>query len=278
MAEAQEFLPKSESKTKKYSWLVWILAVGIIFIVIYRMVIWCEKAAMEQYLNNQYGKEFIVEDIDYSIAYLGGPLEYKGVAYAVDDKDLKFDIAKRVDNKPYVLIGAPPAGYRESYLTHYWGKQARGMLSTLFDAAIVEPNIYVVPGPIDIKTDTKGRTLNLKEAVELLNNQLIVNIWCGIYSNSEGIDSEQIQKIYDGCLQLKNENYKLFKITILYFNEEYKRQIDQEPDKYLYVNLYVRPGYNSELYNKLKSEDILLKEIDINIKDINQPEDILKYI
>jgi hypothetical protein len=176
-----------------------------------------------------------------------------------------------------VFIGAPPTVYRESYLTQYWGKQARDMVTTLFDTLIVETNVYVVPGLIDIKTVTKGQTLTLREAAELLNNQLRVNVWCGIYSKSEVIDSEQMQKIYDGCLQLKNNKYNGCRISICYFNEEYKQQINQEPDKYLYVNLYARPGANSDLFNKLRAENILWKEIDFNIMDINHPEDILKY-
>ncbi len=85
--------------------------------LIYKLSLVDDKRAMEKYLEEKYGTEFVIKDFGYFWASIGNPTEVQGIVYPKNDKDLVFEVNKFVDDEE--------GEYREDYLRLLWSKQAQ---------------------------------------------------------------------------------------------------------------------------------------------------------
>lgn len=139
------------------------------------------KNEMEIFLQDKYGKEFVVESIDYYYQYFGAPHEIKGVAYPKDDKQLKFDVREFTDGHLW-WDGNEYSKYNEKYLLLLWEKQTKKQITEKFNTLVV---ITDVSAPIyEIYTNSNKKTPSIDELIELFNKKITLSIWCGIFTNN----------------------------------------------------------------------------------------------
>jgi hypothetical protein len=227
-----------------------------------------EKTKMKQYLEEKYGKEFVIERIGNYYKYLGAPKEIKGIAHPKDDKELKFEIRKSMNNKKYDFSSSL---YWERYLAILWEKQTKEKVIPVLNTDIV---LTGVSGPIrEIYKNINGKTLSIDEVIVLYKSKISLGIYCVLFVKDEETDlsKEWLESLYNALESLKNQNYNKIKIDMRFINNSFKDDVAKDPGKYLETS-------PSE-YMVLKNERIILYKILIeNISNINQPDDIKKYI
>lgn len=251
------------------------IQIGVIFILTVMVLCGCqnggdimeEKSIMEQYLEDKYGKQFVVEKIDYYRQQLGDDKRIKAVVYPEDDHDLKFEVKKILDDKEWAFTGS---AYSERYLNLLWEKQMKEKVMQEFGSEIIEVGISA---PIlEIEKDVSGRTIDINEALELYENKISMHIACGylIDGNFE-FDSSWIEKLYSSIKAIKNGNFEKIELVVRFFNEENKEDVNKDPSRYL-------KAFASE-YRDLKQKDIIRFNMEIgDLTDIEQPSDLQKYI
>jgi len=262
----------------KHGWYFWIY--GVIALVL-GVVLWHNvkmmlvKEQMERYLREKYGKEFVVTKVYYVYPYLGGSLEVEGLAYAKDDPDLKFEIAKSAsDNDPNTRA------YSEGYNQDLWDKQKREEIERILNSELV----WVGVSAYYDEEEVYGRTLSISEAEEqfkgridlCVNYVLFLDLFTFKKEFSEyknllqgKLSKKQIEYLFPLIKKLKDINYRRVNLVIEFYNEDKRNKVVNEIKRY----------FNQGKYQFYISEEGLLCRIWIrDINSIDKPEDIGSYI
>jgi len=263
----------------KHGWYFWIY--GVIALVL-GVVLWHNvkmmlvKEQMERYLREKYGKEFVVTKVYYVYPYLGGSLEVEGLAYAKDDPDLKFEIAKSAsDNDPNTRA------YAEVYIQDLWEKQKREEVKSILKSDIVWTGVSAEYQEEEIY----GKTIDVAEAEYLFKDRIDLYVCYGMFINYQEYTSNiqdfkryingdltkvQAENLFKLIKILKNSNYRDIKLELTYFNSKYMPLISKEPVRYL-------KSFISELSEQEK--DIVLCQFRIeNLNHIQNSEDVTRNI
>lgn len=224
-----------------------------------------EKIKMEQFLREKYGKEFVVDSIDYYHDGLGAPKEIKAIVYPKEDRELKFDVRKFADGED----DAYESIYWELYLNNLWEKQLKEKIQKALNIKAIVTNIS---GPIvDIKKTLRGKELSIDEASNLYKGELSIRVFCGVFhSGRDGNLSEKdVEQFYQMIETIKDKNFKQISLTIFYIDEQYQNNSEIEFNKYI--------KYNTGKYKDIRNSILFTVEIK-DTKDIKGKNDILKYI
>jgi hypothetical protein len=227
-----------------------------------------EKVKMQDWLKEKYGKEFIVDSIDYYTQYLGAPKEIKGIIYPIDDKDLKFEIKKFADGGTY----APDNSlYLETYYKYLWEKQYNNQIRNIIKSDYLTIDISAPYATFD--KEVKGRTLSIDEAKEIYNKSISIYLTYALFTDSEGKNiflTKEKERIYSEIEKLKDDRFKEITLRIVYFSNDFKNKINKNsPFKF----------YTDGTYNSIKNEGNIIREVTIdNINEIGQYTDLSKHI
>ena len=226
-----------------------------------------EKPIIEQYLIDKYGKQFVVEKVDYYREQLGADKRIKAIAYPEDDKDLKFEVKKMLDGKKWAFTDSE---YSERYLNLLWDKQMKEKVIEEFGSDMVEVG---VSAPIlDIEKSIKGKTISIDEALEQNKQKISMHISCGYLIDKESeLDSSWLERIYSSIEAIRNDNFENIALVIRFFNKDNEEDVKKNLGKYLKAS--------ASEYRDLKKGNVVLFNVEIgNMTDIKQPSDLQKYI
>lgn len=227
-----------------------------------------EKAKMEQYLKDKFGKDFVIDSIGYYREQLGGDKRIRAVVCPEDDSDLKFEVKKLLGDKKWAFTNSQ---YSDKYLNTLWNKQITQKVIQGFETEITDVG---VSAPIlEIEKNLNGKTLDIDEAIELYGKDITINIRCGYFvgRDLQQLDSDRMEKLYSAISTVKGLNTGKIGLLARYFNEEHKKDIKKDPVKYLRAE--------ASDYRELKNNNTLLFSIDIeDIETINTPVDLQNYI
>jgi hypothetical protein len=188
------------------------------------------------------------------------------IVYPIDNKDLKFEVRKFTDGGKWMNGDI----CSENYLDVFWKRQLSEKVESIFKSRTVL--IGILAPYNEIKIDLNGRTIGFEEAISIYKNKIYTSISCGLFIDSNTQDIISLTKdIYPKVQKLKYPALKENKIEIIWFNESYKRQIENNPGKYL--------NAQGSYFNELKQNNIVKYKVSINdIKKINSVEDIINLI
>lgn len=224
-----------------------------------------EKIKMQEWLKEEYGKEFVVKSVEHYTEYLGAPKEIKGKAYPVDDKELVFDIRKFEDGHMWSL-GKISSQYNERYLWLLWEKQAKEKMKNL-----VPENNYLISikcNPIDILSELEGRTINLNEVKEQFGDKISIEIVCALVEDSS---DSRLDKVFSIINSYKDTSYKEISLRVVFFDKSYEKKLEENFEKYIYSE--------KSTYEKMKKNNDIKIEYKINnINNVNVSEEINSYV
>jgi len=227
-----------------------------------------EKAKMEHHLKDKFGKDFVIESINYYSEQLGGDKRIKAVVYPADDSELKFEVKKMLGDKKWAFTNSQ---YSDKYLNTLWNKQMTQKVIQEFETEITE--VGVSAPLLEIEKNLNGKILDIDEAIESYGKDITLNIRCGYFVgvDLQQLDSDRLEKLYSAILTIKGLNTGKVGLIARYFNEEHKKDIEKDPVKYLMAE--------ASDYRDLKNNNTLLFSIDIeDIETINTPGDLQNCI
>ena len=236
---------------------------------------------MEDYLEKKYGKEFVVSRVGYRCSYYGDGLYIAGVAHPKDDPSLKFEIARDSSGG---VFGEYKFPYGESYMRDLWEKQKTEEIKAVLGSDVVFADIFTTYK----REELYGRTISVYEAEQLLKSRMELYINYGLFVSFEDyikrfdefenfidgkLSKEQAESLFEIIKKLKNDNYKMIKLEIRYFNSKYEKKINKNPKWYLYATVLdfqdLPPSERSTLLCSFRLDDI---------NYINKPEDVKRFI
>lgn len=227
-----------------------------------------EKLKMEEYLQEKYGKEFVVESIDYYSEYLGAPKEIKGIAYPKDDKEFKFDIRKFVDGHLWKSRYSNVL-YNERYLWLLWSKQAEKPIRKLINDNTFK--VEVIFPDEDIESVLRGKTINLSKAKKMFINKLSLNIECALFGDVQEDPQNRLNQLYSLIESCKDNDFNEISLRAVYFNKNYKQNVENQFRSYM--------NNADPSYVKMKKQGLIIVEYKIkDINNLNSPEEISNYI
>jgi hypothetical protein len=219
-----------------------------------------EKVQMERFLKEKYGKEFVVENVQYYREFLGGKRKIEAEAHPYDDATLSFRIAKS---------GLGSEKYQEWFFDFLWEKQVvkkwRAVLNSgIFRVRISYPALYM-------DSDLHGRTIGIDQALNEFPQKIKADIYYGVFDDMEErgkLSANEILKVYSLVKKLKDRRYVSISLEFYYLNKKYRIFIKENEEEIL------RGGFVSS-NTKIKTEEYMVYRFIIeNINDISEPDDI----
>ncbi len=226
-----------------------------------------EKLKMQDWLKEKYGKEFVVDSIEYYTQYLGAPKQIKGEVYPVDDKELVFDITKFADERMWKL-GSESVLYNERYQRLVWEKDAQSKITSLVNQNCYSVKILADPEEVDKKIYKK--TIDLNEAKKLFAGKISMKINCALFDDSTGREN-LLKKVFSIINVYKDMEYKEISLRVVIFKKEYEAKVSKEFNKYMNN---ADPDYLKEK----KSGNIKVEYKIKNINLVNSIEEIKNYV
>lgn len=152
-----------------------------------------EERRFAEYLNEKYGKEFVVDNVETAGAGFGVEGYRKGEAYATDDKDIRFNVMHSTKNDENTN------SYSDTYLTTLWERdetsRARDSLASTLENLDYVVEIAV---PHNIQTEIRGSVPSFQE----LKTQYPYKISYGLGVMAQGNFLEDEQHHYDNVFRL----------------------------------------------------------------------------
>jgi len=265
----------------KHGWYFWIyglIALVLGFVLWYNVKMMLVKEQMERYLKEEYGKEFMVKNVRYFYPYLGGNLQIRGVANPVDDPNLRFELVR--DAEGSVFGNYTQYGEFPSYIYNLWAKEARIKLIKALGNQLINVSFWFE----DENGELKGKTIHLNEAERIFSNRLELTVVDTRFIEESEYERNfsEFSNLFEGKLsanlaknlyltieKLKVENYKKISLFVVYYNQKYKKEVEQQ----------IYGFFERGIYDFNIPEKYLLCKFKIdNINDIAKPEDIGRYI
>ncbi|NLE04617.1 MAG: hypothetical protein GX638_07430 [Crenarchaeota archaeon] len=229
---------------------------------------------MEEYLEEKYGKEFVVKGVGYRCSYYGDGLYIAGIAHPKDDSNLQFKIAR--DSSGGVFGEYQTYGEFPAYISNVWAKQTRKKVKAVLKNDLVWTGINLT----NKKEELYGRTVSIDEAEKLFEDRMELYISYVVFVSPEEyrnkftdfnnlvngeLSQDQANELYGTISKLKNDKYKKITVIIRCFNKCYQKEVTNEIMGYFKRGIYEFNVYEDNLLYRIRIHDI---------NHINQPDDI----